>query len=136
MFRVLSKLICETKTVNHSEYGFFGFVQLDWRLTDQERAQENSSSSSEVDRTPNGVSEDIVKCLCSIFVRISTFKDNTAESRTMQGKKEKELSDPYVMYPETEKRDVGSYKNLCEIKSCNVDLNRTKNAVFLMHRLK
>lgn len=77
-----------------------------------------------------------MKCLCSIFVRIGTFKDNIAESKTMQCKKEKELSDPFGMCSETEKRDVGTYKNLCEVKACNVDLNRTKNAVFLMHRLK
>ncbi|KAF7828745.1 Ternary complex factor MIP1 [Senna tora] len=115
--------------------------QLDWRLIDQERAQENSSSSSddrasEVDSTPNGVSEDTVKCLCSIFVRIGTFKDNVEESKTTQCKKENELCDPYGLCTETETVDVGTYKNLCEVRACTVDLNRTKNVVFLMHKLK
>lgn len=116
-------------------------VQLEWRLTDQEKAQESSSGSSdnrtsEVDSSPNGISEDIVKCLCSIFVRIGTFRDKLAEWKTKPCDEEKELRDPYGICSETEKRSVGPYKNLCEVKGSTVDLNRTKNAVFLMHRLK
>ncbi|XP_057761181.1 uncharacterized protein LOC130981621 isoform X2 [Arachis stenosperma] len=102
-------------------------LQLEWRLVDQERAQSSSSSSDdkapEVDSTPNRVSEDLVKCLCSIFLRI--------------GKEKEQLNDPYGICSDSKtRRDVGAYNNLCEIKASNVDLNRTTNAVFLIHRLK
>lgn len=126
-------------------------VQLEWRLVDQERAQSSSSSSSsddkapEVDSTPNRISEDLVKCLCSIFVRIGSFKDKLGESKTPsrstsafnQINKEKyQLCDPYGICSDSKTRDVGAYKNLCEIKASAVDLNRTTSAVFLIHRLK
>ena len=125
-------------------------VQMEWRLAEQERAQESCSSSSddrasEVDSNPNIVSEDIVKCLCNIFLRIGVSKDKLGESKTNhsrstsalnQGNREKELYDPYSVCSETGKRDVGPYKNLCEVKASTVDLNRTTNAVFLIHRLK
>ncbi|KAI4327474.1 hypothetical protein L6164_019930 [Bauhinia variegata] len=127
-------------------------LQLEWRLLDQERAPESSSSSSddrasEVDSTPNRISEDIVKCLSSIFARIGTSKDKLGESKAMlsrspsalnQCNKEKDLYeyDPYGVSSESEKKDVGPYKNLFEVKASTVDLNRTTNAVFLIHRLK
>lgn len=102
---------------------WFLLVQQEWRLTDQERADDRAS---EIDITPNGISEGIVKCLCSIFVRICTSKDRLGE-----------LHDPYdICSSESEKRDIGSYKNLCEVKASNVDINRTANALFLTHRLK
>lgn len=137
----------------HSTKFFFVFcfllVQLDWRLADHERAQSSSSSSedkaSEGDSTPNRVSEDMVKCLSSIFVRIGTSKDKIGESKTPsrsgsvfnQWSKEKDqLCDPYGIGSESKTREVGPYKNLCEVKASTVDLNRTTNAVFLIHRLK
>lgn len=100
----------------------FCFVQLEWRLADQERADDRAS---EVESTPNGISEDTVKCLCNIFVRICTSKDRVGE-----------FHDPYGICTEYEQRDIGSYKNLCEVKASNVDLNRTTNSLFLIHRLK
>ncbi|KAK7386458.1 hypothetical protein VNO78_26697 [Psophocarpus tetragonolobus] len=124
-------------------------LQLDWRLADHERAQSSSSSSdekvSEVDSSPNRVSEDIVKCLCSIFVRIAISKDKIGETRTPsrsasafnQCSKEKDqFCDPYGICSESKTREVGPYKNLCEVKASTVDMNRTTNAVFLIHRLK
>ncbi|BBH06154.1 Protein of unknown function D [Prunus dulcis] len=62
-------------------------LELDCRLVDQERAHESSSGSSddkvsEADNTPNKVSEDIVKCLSSIFVRMSSLKDKVEELET------------------------------------------------------
>lgn len=127
----------------------FLIFQLDWRLADHERAQSSSSSSddkvSEIDSTPNRVSEDIVKCLCCIFVRIGTSKDKFGESKTAsrsvsafnQCSKEKDQScDPYGICSESKTREVGPYKNLCEVKATTADMNRTTNAVFLIHRLK
>ncbi|KAK4260064.1 hypothetical protein QN277_003232 [Acacia crassicarpa] len=97
-------------------------LQLEWRLTGQERANDRAS---EVDMTPNGISEDIVKCLCSIFIRICTSKDRLGE-----------LNDPYGINFQSQKRDIGPYKNLCEVKASTVDFNRTTNALFLIHRLE
>ncbi|XP_062154186.1 uncharacterized protein LOC133862402 isoform X2 [Alnus glutinosa] len=121
--------------------------QIESRLVDQERAQENSSCSSddrilEADSTPNKVSEDILKCLSSIFVRMSTLKDKVVESGTCQtlashaSNREAEFRDPYDTYSEFRNRDVGPYKHLCSIEASSVDFNRTTNALFLIHRLK
>lgn len=116
------------------------------RLVDQERAQSCSSSLhdkvSEVNSRPNRISEDIVKCLCRIFVRIGTFKDKLGESRTPSlsmsacSKEKDQLCDPYGICSESKMRDTGTYNSLCEIKASNVDLNQTRNVSFLIHRLK
>lgn len=114
------------------------FPQLECQLTDQEKAQESCFGSSdgkaEVDSNPNKVSEDMVRCLCSIFVRISTNKDKFAESQ--QGNEENEIWDPYGTRSEFKNSDIGAYKNLLAIEVSSVDLNRTTNALFLIQRLK
>lgn len=128
---------------------FVLLAQLDWRLADHERAQSSSSSSddkvSEVDSTPNRISEDIVKCLSSIFVRIGTSKDKIGEAKTPSrsalafnqfGKEKDQFCDPYGICSESKTTEVGPYKRLCEVKASTVDLNRASNAVFLIHRLK
>ncbi|XP_020216154.1 uncharacterized protein LOC109799911 isoform X2 [Cajanus cajan] len=116
------------------------------RLVDQERPQGSSSllvdNASEVDSTPNRISEDIVKCLCRIFVRIGTFKDKLGESKTPSSsksacsKENDQFCDPYGICSKSKMRDIGTYSSLCEIKASNVDLNRARNVAFLMHRLK
>ncbi|XP_057723070.1 uncharacterized protein LOC130937543 isoform X1 [Arachis stenosperma] len=117
-------------------------LQLDWRLADQEMAQSSSTSSSddkvvEVDSTPNRISEDTVKCLCSIFLRIGTSNDFLMEPRTppysdRESSKEKDqLCDPYGICSESKTTDVGPYKKFCEVKG-SVDLSRTTST----HRLK
>ncbi|CAJ2635437.1 unnamed protein product [Trifolium pratense] len=125
-------------------------LQLDWRLSEHERAQSFLNSPienkvSEIDGTPNRVSEDLVKCLSNIFVRIGTSKDKFVESKTPstsgssfnQCRKEKDqFCDPYDICSESKTREVGPYKNLCEVKGSTVDLNKTTNAMFLIHRLK
>ncbi|KAE7999587.1 hypothetical protein FH972_003997 [Carpinus fangiana] len=121
--------------------------QIESRLVDQERAQENSSCSSderilEADSIPNKVSEDILKCLSSIFVRMSALKDKVVESETSQtlashaSNRETEFGDPYDTCSEFRNRDIGPYKHLCSIEATSVDLNRTTNALFLIQRLK
>ncbi|KAK2357166.1 hypothetical protein QL285_094465 [Trifolium repens] len=125
-------------------------LQLDWRLSEHERAHSSLNSPtenkvSEIDSTPNRVSEDLVKCLSNIFVRIGTSKDKFVESKTPstsgssfnQCSKEKDqFCDPYDICSESKTREVGPYKNLCEVKGSTVDLNRKNNAMFLIHRLK
>ena len=129
-----------------------GFLtaQLDGRLVDQERAQESSSGSSddkilEADCTPNKISEDTVRCLFSIFARLSTSKDKAVESGTLPSRsvvnshernKETECQDPYGICSDLKTRDIGPYKHLCAIEANTVDLTRRTNALFLIHRLK
>ncbi|XP_022740038.1 uncharacterized protein LOC111292091 isoform X2 [Durio zibethinus] len=125
-------------------------VQLDGRLVDQEKAQESPSGSSddkpsEADSTPNKISEDTVRCLFSIFVRLSTLKDKAVESGTLPSRsvvsshernRESECPDPYGIYSDLKTRDIGPYKHLCAIEANTIDLNRSTNALFLIHRLK
>ncbi|CAI8588829.1 unnamed protein product [Vicia faba] len=117
------------KSVDHLK------LQLEKRLVDQDRAQNSSISSDdkvlEVDSTPNRVSEDIVKCLCSIFMRIGTFKDNLGESKTKTPPR-----DPYGICSVSKTRNIGAYNSFYEIKAPTVDFNRMRNAVFLTNRLK
>lgn len=112
-------------------------VQLECRLVDQEKAHESSSGSSddrtmETDNTPNKVSEEIVKCLSSIFVRMSTIKDKVEELENG----ETGFRDPYEIGLESRKIDVSPYQHLCSIGIGSIDLNRTASALMLIHRLK
>ncbi|BFG38913.1 hypothetical protein CerSpe_251870 [Prunus speciosa] len=123
-------------------------LELECRLVDQERAHESSSGSSddkvsEADNTPNKVSEDIVKCLSSIFVRMSSLKDKVEELETSRStlsahaaNGETGFRDPYGICLEFRNIDVGLYKNLRSIDIASIDLNRTTSALILMHRLK
>lgn len=113
-------------------------VQLECRLEDCEKAQESCSGASddrlsEGDTNPNKVSEDIVRCFSSIFVRISSLKEKAIDSH---GNGEGEFWDPYSTHLEFRKSDIGPYKHLYAIDANSVDLNRTTNALFLIHRLK
>ncbi|KAL1188900.1 hypothetical protein V5N11_001013 [Cardamine amara subsp. amara] len=103
-------------------------LQLDDRLADQDKAQESVSGSSSEDKTlqsgnaANRVSEDLLKCLVSIILRISSSKDN--------------VLDPYNNCSEWRTRELGAYKHLCSINASSIDLGRRVNASFLIHRLK
>lgn len=123
-------------------------VQLECRLVDQERAQESCSGSpddkvSEADSSPNRISQDIVKCLSSILLRMSTLKDRVVEPGSSQsalfaraGNGDTQFTDPYDICLDVKNKDVGPYKNLCAIDSSSIDINRTTSALFLIHRLK
>ncbi|KAM1048085.1 hypothetical protein ACFX1X_027598 [Malus domestica] len=123
-------------------------LELECRLVDQERTHESSSSSSddrvlEADNTPNKVSEDIVKCLSSIFVRMSSLKDKVEELGSSRSalsahaaNGETGFRDPYGICLEFRDMDVGPYKHLRSIDIGSIDLNRTTSALILMHRLK
>ncbi|KAE9606766.1 hypothetical protein Lal_00025864 [Lupinus albus] len=89
----------------------------------------SDDKASDNDCTPNIVSENIVKCLCSIFIRLSTFKDKCSKEKD-------QMCDPYGICSESKTRDIGAYNNLCEIKTSTIDLNRTTNAMFLVPRLE
>lgn len=113
---------------------------------EQEIAQESSSGSSDRNletesSTANKISEDVVKCLSSIFLRLSKSKGKTMESELLSSvislafKGDNEFRDPYGICSES-RRDIGPYKDLSVIEACSVDLKRKTNASFLINRLK
>ncbi|EOA16264.1 hypothetical protein CARUB_v10004409mg [Capsella rubella] len=112
----------EAAADKHSE------LQLDDRLADQDKAQESVSGSSSEDKTlqsgnvANKVSEDLLKCLVTIILRISSSKDI--------------VLDPYNNCSEWRTRELGAYKHLSSVDASSIDLGRRINASFLIHRLK
>ncbi|XAR73965.1 hypothetical protein NMG60_11008107 [Bertholletia excelsa] len=119
-------------------------LQLESRLVDCKGAQESSSSSSDggtlqADGLPNKISEDVLRCLSSIFLRLSTLKDKAIESNSVLADERNRTThflDPYGVSIKFRKREVGSYKHLCPIEAGTIDLNRKTNASFLLQRLK
>ncbi|KAE8674530.1 hypothetical protein F3Y22_tig00111745pilonHSYRG00049 [Hibiscus syriacus] len=93
---------------------------------------------------PNKVSEELVKCLSGIFLRMSSVKRNsTAEtfpSLSLIGPEESSeetgFRDPYGICSNSGRRDIGPYKHLVSIGDDSINLNRTSSSLFLLHRLK
>ncbi|XP_057981128.1 uncharacterized protein LOC131166541 isoform X2 [Malania oleifera] len=125
-------------------------LQVECRLADEGRAKESSSgfsfeNVSGADRGPNEISEDILKCLCNIFLRMSMLKNKVVESKILppplalvfhEKNQETEFWDPYGICSDVVKREIGPYKHLHAIESNSVDLSRATNALFLIHRLR
>ncbi|KAL3646258.1 hypothetical protein CASFOL_011438 [Castilleja foliolosa] len=119
-----------------------------------EQAQESSSGSTDdrvldANNEANKLSEDILKCLINVFVRLSSSKGKTMDSEHFSSFSEKEFNnnninnnveldsrDPYCNFTEFKKRDVGKYKYLYVLEARSVDLKRKTNASFLIQRLK
>ena len=126
----------------------FSIVQQETRVNDQQIAEVRTASphkrpSSEAD-SPNIISENIVKCLSSILLRMSAVKVpgsagdippswNITPRNCVEGT---EFWDPYGICLEFGKRDIGPYKQLCAIDAKSFNPNRTTNTLFLQHRLK
>ncbi|XP_057541698.1 uncharacterized protein LOC130820368 isoform X2 [Amaranthus tricolor] len=97
------------------------------------------------DSEQNIISEDILKCLCSIFMRMGTANDKGTSLDTSpyslsfisrQKKKDLEFQDPYGTSAEFKERDIGAYKDFCTVDAISFDLKRKRNALFLLHKLK
>ncbi|XP_019416208.1 PREDICTED: uncharacterized protein LOC109327492 isoform X2 [Lupinus angustifolius] len=98
------------------------------------------------DESPNIISENILKCLLSILLRISGVKNPGAavdipvppswDLKHQNCTEGKEFKDPYGIYVEFGKRDVGLYKQLRVIEAKPFNPKRTANSLFLLHRLK
>ncbi|KAJ6872260.1 hypothetical protein NC651_031383 [Populus alba x Populus x berolinensis] len=122
--------------------------QLECRVPDQENAEARShvtaSEGVSGDDCPNKLSEDILKCLSSIFLRMSSMKnrrtaDNLSFLSTLvsqENEEEAECQDPYGICSEFGKRDIGPYKRFFSIESGTINPNRTSNSLFLLHRLE
>ncbi|XVE55942.1 hypothetical protein DITRI_Ditri03aG0197700 [Diplodiscus trichospermus] len=123
-------------------------LQLECRGRDQDNAETRNISTLDErpleDNSPNKVSEELVKCLSCIFLRMSSIKiKSTAESfpsLSMVGSQENseatELLDPYGICSNFGRRDIGPYKHLFSIDAGSINLNRTSNSLFLLRRLK
>lgn len=112
-----------------------------------EQAQESSSGSSDdrgvdIESEANKMSQDILNCLISIFVRMSSSRGKTMDFSSLGAKAfcennvESSFRDPYFNSEELKKRDIGTYKHLYVIEPHSIDLNRKASASFLIRRLR
>ncbi|MBA0864956.1 hypothetical protein Goshw_007603 [Gossypium schwendimanii] len=121
---------------------------LECRVRDLDSAEARNLSTSEerplANDGPNKVSEELVKCLSTIFLRMSSKKRNSAAdsfpSLSMLGSQESsdvtKFQDPYGICSNFGRRDIGPYKHLFPIDAGSINLNRTSNSLFLLRRLK
>ncbi|XP_015167568.1 uncharacterized protein [Solanum tuberosum] len=96
------------------------------------------------DESPNTISENILKCLSNIFLRMSSRKGRTTADtlpsltgyNSCESIEKKEFGDPYGICSKFERRDIGPYKHLYAVEASSVNPNRTTISVFLVRRLK
>ncbi|XP_010320356.2 uncharacterized protein [Solanum lycopersicum] len=96
------------------------------------------------DESPNTISENILKCLSNIFLRMSSKKGRTTADtlpsltgyNSCESIEKNEFGDPYGICSKFEKRDIGPYKHLYAVEASSVNPNRTTISVFLVRRLK
>ncbi|XP_012450165.1 uncharacterized protein LOC105773079 isoform X1 [Gossypium raimondii] len=114
-------------------------LQIECRVRDQSNAETRNISIPDErtsgDDGPNKVSEDLIRCLSSIFLRMNSIK-KTFPSLSMLGSQETGFRDPYGICSDYGRRDIGPYKHLVSISDDSINLNRTSNSLFLLHRLK
>lgn len=126
----------------------FPTVQQQPRVKEQKIAELRQPSprqmSTEAD-CPNVISENILKCLSSILLRMSSVKypgsagdiSSPLWALKPQNRVEgTEFWDPYGICLEFGRRDIGPYKHLCAIDAKSFNAKRTGNTLFLLHRLK
>ncbi|KAL2973980.1 hypothetical protein AAZX31_14G077700 [Glycine max] len=95
-------------------------------------------------QSPNIISENILKCLSNIILRMSALKNpgSTCDMPPVWDLKPHnrdegtEFGDPYGICLEFGKRDIGPYKQLWSIDVKSFNPKRTANTLFLLHRLK
>ncbi|KAA8528567.1 hypothetical protein F0562_035922 [Nyssa sinensis] len=123
-------------------------LQLECSVMDHESTEVRSSAIQDEklygDDSPNKISENILNCLSSIFLRMSSLKNRkTTETlpslsalASCESIEASEFKDPYGICLEFGKRDIGPYKHFFAIEPRSINPNRTTNAVFLVRRLK
>ncbi|KAM7279381.1 hypothetical protein ACFE04_006515 [Oxalis oulophora] len=117
-------------------------LRLDYRARSQDIAETRTVSSCDgrisIDSNPNKVSEDILKCLSSTFLRMSSMshKANADHFQADDNGGAEPCRDPYGICSDFEQRDIGPYKNFIEIEAGSFNPNRTSNSLFLLRRLK
>ena len=121
-------------------------LQLEVRVTEQDstevrlpRIPEKMLSGED---SPNRISENILKCLSSILMRMSPAKGTTENQPSFstlgiqESKERPEFWDPYGICSEFGKRDIGPYKQLYAVEAGSINPNRTSSSLFLLRRLK
>ncbi|KAE8659087.1 hypothetical protein F3Y22_tig00116964pilonHSYRG00057 [Hibiscus syriacus] len=138
------------------------------RVRDQDSAEVRNLSTSDerplADYGPNKVSEELVKCLSSVFLRMSSMKRRSSAesfpslsmSGSQESRDETKFRDPYGICSNFGRRDIGPYKHLISIDAGSnfgrrdigpykhlisidagsINPNRTSNSLFLLRRLK
>ncbi|WJX15865.1 hypothetical protein P8452_05962 [Trifolium repens] len=118
------------------------------RVKDQQMAELRHPSPHQIlpeADCPNVISENILKCLSSILLRISAVKNlgsaGDISSPLWTSKPQNHIEgtwswDPYGICLEFGKRDIGPYKYLCAIDAKSFNAKRTTSTLFLLHRLK
>ncbi|KAG5543410.1 hypothetical protein RHGRI_016219 [Rhododendron griersonianum] len=123
-------------------------LELECRAKNHENAQATTpvicNERLYGDECPNGISETILKCLSSIFLRMSSSKTRTTTDTlpslsaltSCESFDASVFKDPYGICSEFGKRDVGPYKHLFAVEATSINSNRRTNSVFLVGRLK
>ncbi|XP_057504099.1 uncharacterized protein LOC130787687 isoform X2 [Actinidia eriantha] len=123
-------------------------LQLGCRVIDHGIAESATSVIQDEqlsgDENPNKLSENILKCLSSIVLRMSSSKNMLTEDilpslsalNSCESFEVTEFRDPYGICSEFGKRDIGPYKNLYMVEAASINPNRTTDSVFLVQRLK
>ncbi|CAN4092759.1 unnamed protein product [Withania somnifera] len=110
----------------------------------EERIFVTQDTKPSSDESPNSISENILKCLLNIFLRMSSRKGRTTADtlpsvtgyHSCESIEKKEFGDPYGICSKFERRDIGPYKNLYVVEASSINPNRTTISVFLVRRLK
>ncbi|KAF5740706.1 hypothetical protein HS088_TW11G00783 [Tripterygium wilfordii] len=123
-------------------------LRLETRVTDKDNAEAINHSNHDErlsgDDSPNKISENIVKCLSKIFLRMSPAKNGSiaenlaflSSSLSQASCEEIEHRDPYGICSKFGQRDIGPYKKICAVEGGSINPNRTSNSLFLRRRLK
>ncbi|KAE8674742.1 putative Heat stress transcription factor A-2c [Hibiscus syriacus] len=114
--------------------------KIDSRVRDHDSSDEGPMANN----GPNRVSEELVKCLSTIFLRMSSMKrKSSAESfpwlsmfGSQESRDETKFQDPYGICLNFGRRDIGRYKHFISIDADSINANRTSNSLFLLRRLK
>ncbi|GMH13851.1 hypothetical protein Nepgr_015692 [Nepenthes gracilis] len=96
------------------------------------------------DDSPNIISESVLKCLMSIFLRMRRLKSKSVAEElpslsslsSHPNTEEEESRDPYGICSEFGKRDTSPYKHFCSIDARSIHPNRSASSLFLVRRLK
>ncbi|KAE9458528.1 hypothetical protein C3L33_09573, partial [Rhododendron williamsianum] len=123
-------------------------MQLEARIIDHER-EEAATNAIQGQRlrgveNPTKISEDILKCLSSIFLRMSPSNnrstwDTLSSLSALNSCEDWEgtgFKDPYGICSEFARRDIGPYKQLFAVEALSINPTRKANSVFLVRRLK
>ncbi|KAG6672217.1 hypothetical protein I3842_16G046200 [Carya illinoinensis] len=120
--------------------------QVECRLKDQASLESRTPPDDKPsgDNCPNRISENILKCLLSILLRMGSKKNHNSAEKfpylltlgTRESSEETNYRDPYNICSEYGKRDIGPYHKLYHIEASSINPNRSASSLFLLRRLR